>query len=45
MPRLNTITRTGTTLMAGRVDGLNSIVVKLANNTRLTTMDLLIYHK
>lgn len=45
MPRLNTTTKTGATLMAGGVDGINSIVVKLANNTRLTTMDLLIYHK
>lgn len=43
MPRVNPTLGAWTALIAGIVFGVNSNVVKVANNTGLTTLDLLIY--
>lgn len=43
MSRLNLISGGWAALIAGTVFGINSNVVKIANNTGLTTLDLLIY--
>lgn len=43
MPRVNPTLGAWTALIAGIVFGVNSNIVKAANNTGLTTLDLLIY--